>query len=101
VRAAENVASALRILAGEWPDCIVSDIEMPGEDGYSFIRKVRLQEPASRHIPAIALTAYTRSVDRVRALAAGFQTHMSKPVEPSELVATVRSLVAGQRKLSA
>lgn len=94
VQVAESVATALRILAGEWPDIIISDIEMPGEDGYSLIRKIRLQEPPSRRVPAIALTAYTRSADRVRALAAGFQTHMSKPVEPAELVAAVRSLSA-------
>ena len=98
VEVAESAATALRILAGEWPDIIISDIEMPGEDGYSLIRKIRLQEPPSRHVPAIALTAYTRSVDRVRALAAGFQTHMSKPVEPAELVASVKSLAAGQRR---
>lgn len=97
VQIAENVPTALRILAGEWPDIVISDIEMPGEDGYSLIRKIRLQEPPSRRIPAIALTAYTRSADRVRALAAGFQTHMSKPVEPAELVAAVKSL-APQRK---
>lgn len=93
VHAAEDVAMALRIVADSWPDVIVSDIEMPGEDGYSFIRKVRLLEPPDTHVPAIALTAYTRSVDRIRALAAGFQTHMSKPVDPAELVAAVRSLV--------
>ena len=98
VEVAESAATALRILAGEWPDIVISDIEMPGEDGYSLIRKIRLQEPPSRHIPAIALTAYTRSVDRVRALAAGFQTHMSKPVEPAELVAAVKSLAAGRRR---
>ena len=97
VTVAENVATALRILEGEWPDLVISDIEMPGEDGYSLIRKIRLQEQPSQRIPAIALTAYTRSVDRVRALAAGFQTHMSKPVEPAELVAAVKSL-ATQRK---
>jgi signal transduction histidine kinase/CheY-like chemotaxis protein len=90
VRVAESAATALRILAGEWPDIVISDIEMPGEDGYSLIRKIRLQEPPSQRVPAIALTAYTRSVDRVRALAAGFQAHMSKPVEPAELVAAVR-----------
>ncbi|MEA2488838.1 MAG: hypothetical protein QOH21_630 [Acidobacteriota bacterium] len=99
VEVAENVPTALRILAGAWPDIVISDIEMPGEDGYSLIRKIRLQEPPSTHVPAIALTAYTRSVDRVRALAAGFQTHMSKPVEPAELVATVKTLLAGQRKV--
>jgi len=98
VKVAESAPAALRILAGEWPDIVISDIEMPGEDGYSLIRKIRLQEPPSRHLPAIALTAYTRSVDRVRALAAGFQTHMSKPVEPAELVAAVKSLAAGQRR---
>lgn len=92
VKVAESAATALRILAGEWPDVVISDIEMPGEDGYSLIRKIRLQEPPAQRVPAIALTAYTRSVDRVRALAAGFQTHMSKPVEPAELVAAVKSL---------
>jgi signal transduction histidine kinase/ActR/RegA family two-component response regulator len=97
VQVAESVSTALRILAGEWPDIVISDIEMPGEDGYSLIRKIRLQEPPSQRVPAIALTAYTRSVDRVRALAAGFQTHMSKPVEPAELVAAVKSL-SGHRK---
>ena len=97
VQVAESAATALRILAGEWPDIVISDIEMPGEDGYSLIRKIRLQEPPSQRVPAIALTAYTRSADRVRALAAGFQTHMSKPVEPAELVAAVKSLSA-QRK---
>jgi signal transduction histidine kinase/ActR/RegA family two-component response regulator len=101
VQTAESVPIALRVLAGMWPDILISDIEMPGEDGYSLIRKIRLQEPPSQHIPAIALTAYTRSVDRVRALAAGFQTHMSKPVEPAELVATVKTLMAGQRKVHA
>ena len=98
VQIAESVPTALRILAGEWPDIIISDIEMPGEDGYSLMRKIRLQEPPSQRLPAIALTAYTRSADRVRALAAGFQTHMSKPVEPAELVAAVKSLAAAPRK---
>jgi signal transduction histidine kinase/ActR/RegA family two-component response regulator len=97
VQAAESVPTALRILAGEWPDIVISDIEMPGEDGYSLIRKIRLQEPPSQRVPAIALTAYTRSADRVRALAAGFQTHMSKPVEPAELVAAVKSLSRHRR----
>lgn len=97
VEVAESAATALRILAGDWPDIVISDIEMPGEDGYSLIRKIRLQEQPTRHVPAIALTAYSRSVDRIRALAAGFQTHMSKPVEPAELVAAVKSL-AGQRR---
>lgn len=94
VESAENAAAALEVLRGHRPDLIISDIEMPGEDGYSLIRKVRLQESPHRRLPAIALTAYARSVDRVRALAAGFQMHMTKPVEPAELVAAARSLVS-------
>lgn len=94
VETAEHVSAALRILADHRPDLIVSDIEMPGEDGYSFITRVRAQESPYHRVPAIALTAYTRSVDRVRALAAGFQMHMAKPVEPAELVAAAKSLVA-------
>jgi signal transduction histidine kinase/ActR/RegA family two-component response regulator len=94
VRAAENVPAALGLLNANRPDIIISDIEMPGEDGYSFIRKIRLHEAPIGRIPAIALTAYTRTADRTRALAAGFQTHMGKPVEPTELVAAVKSLLA-------
>lgn len=94
VETAKNVRDALAILADHRPDLIVSDIQMPGEDGYSFIRKVRAPDSPCRRVPAIALTAYTGSADRVRALAAGFQMHMAKPVEPAELVAASRSLVA-------
>ena len=93
VEAAENASIALQLLGAHQPDLIISDIEMPGEDGYTFISKVRLHESPYRRVPAIALTAYTRGVDRVRALAAGFQMHMAKPVEPAELVAAVKSLV--------
>ena len=94
VEAAENVPAALRLLSQFRPDIIISDIEMPGEDGYSLIRKVRAQKSREGRVPAIALTAYTRGPDRVRALAAGFQMHMGKPVEPSELVAAVKSLLS-------
>jgi CheY-like chemotaxis protein len=66
---------------------------MPGEDGYSLIRKVRALGPdAGGDVPAVALTAYVRSEERARALSAGFQAHMAKPVEPAEVVATVASL---------
>ncbi len=101
VQIAESAPAALKILDGTWPDIVISDIEMPGEDGYSLIRKIRLREPVAQHLPAIALTAYARSVDRVRAMDAGFHMHMSKPVEPAELVATVRSLVARGREAEA
>jgi signal transduction histidine kinase/CheY-like chemotaxis protein len=75
------------------PDVLISDIEMPGEDGYSLIRKIRkIESEQGGWMPAIALTAHARAEDRVRALAAGYQSHVAKPVEPAELVATISSL---------
>src|SRR5262249_37368560 len=75
-------------------DIVVTDIGMPGEDGYSLIRRVREWESArGAHIPAVALTAYGRVEDRVRALNAGFQMHVPKPVEPAELAAVITSLI--------
>jgi signal transduction histidine kinase/ActR/RegA family two-component response regulator len=75
------------------PDLIVSDIAMPGEDGYSLIRRVRAMEPEhGGRIPAIALTAYSRTKDRVQALAAGFQIHMPKPVNASELAHAIAGI---------
>jgi CheY-like chemotaxis protein len=66
---------------------------MPEEDGYSFVRRVRsLTASSGVSIPSIALTAYTRGVDRTKALAAGFTTHISKPVNPDDLVAAVANL---------
>jgi PAS domain S-box-containing protein len=90
---AASVAEALEIIVGETPDVIVSDIGMPGEDGYGLIRRVRALKNGKSGIPAIALTAYARIEDRVKAINAGFQLHLSKPVEPVELVAMVNSLV--------
>ncbi|WP_164015112.1 ATP-binding protein [Pyxidicoccus trucidator] len=90
------VASAdegLEALRRERPDVLVSDIGMPGEDGYGFIRKVRAL-PASQggRTPAAALTAYARTEDRTRVLLAGFQAHVPKPVDPTELLAVLVSL---------
>ncbi|HEX8914173.1 MAG TPA: hybrid sensor histidine kinase/response regulator [Humisphaera sp.] len=78
------------------PDVLVSDVGMPGDDGYALVRRLRARA-ASRGgtVPAVALTAYASPADRERALAAGFQTHLAKPVEPGELVATVAA-VAGR-----
>jgi CheY-like chemotaxis protein/two-component sensor histidine kinase len=79
----------------EWnPDVLISDIGMPEEDGYQLISKLRALEAGGMvgRIPAIALTAYARVEDRVRALNAGFQVHVPKPIEPAELIAVVASL---------
>ncbi|HMO27093.1 MAG TPA: response regulator, partial [Tepidisphaeraceae bacterium] len=75
------------------PDVLASDIGMPGEDGYSLIRRVRALPPEQGgRTPALALTAYARAEDRVKAMVAGFQTHLSKPVEQTELIATLAGL---------
>jgi PAS domain S-box-containing protein len=76
------------------PHILVSDIGLPGVDGYDLIRQVRAKEKSenARRIPAVALTAYARADDRMKALAAGFQMHVSKPVEPAELAAVIASL---------
>jgi len=89
-QAAESAAEAIRILV-EWrPDVLVSDVGLPGEDGYELIRKVRaLPADQGGAIPAIALTAYANSQDRQRALSNGFQTHLAKPIEPIELAQVI------------
>jgi signal transduction histidine kinase len=93
VTAVSTAAEALEAIARLKPDVLVSDIEMPGEDGYSLMRKVRALEPEQGgRIPAIALTAHARIEDRLRALSAGYKAHVAKPVEPAELVAVIASL---------
>jgi signal transduction histidine kinase/CheY-like chemotaxis protein len=93
VRAVSNAADALSELEAWQPEVLISDIEMPGEDGYTLIRKIRNLPPErGGKIPAAALTAYARAEDRMRALLSGFQLHVPKPVEPAELVAVVASL---------
>ena len=95
VEAAATVTDALELLRLTEQDVLISDIEMPGEDGYSLIRKVRaLEQSQNRRIPAIALTAHVRASDRLRALSAGYQMHMPKPVEPVELVMAIANLTS-------
>nr|MDQ3349971.1 PAS domain S-box protein [Acidobacteriota bacterium] len=90
---ASSAAEALDLIRRERPDVILSDIGMPVEDGYDLIRKVRALPPEEGgRTPAAALTAFARAEDRMRALRAGFQTHVAKPVEPAELTAVVASL---------
>jgi signal transduction histidine kinase/CheY-like chemotaxis protein len=95
VSTAANVQDALRIVEGERPTVVVSDIGMPEEDGYSFIRKLRSLPPSKGgNTPAVALTAYARTEERTKTLVAGFNMHVSKPVEPTELLAVLASLTA-------
>jgi signal transduction histidine kinase/ActR/RegA family two-component response regulator len=96
VRTAANVGDAIDAIRESWPHVVVSDIGLPGEDGYSLVQKVRaMASSAGRDLPVIALTAYTTDRDRARALEAGFHAHASKPVDPAELTRAVASVVAG------
>jgi CheY-like chemotaxis protein len=93
VKTAAGAEKALDILAAGDLDVLVSDIIMPGIDGYELIRRVRMMKPEQGgRIPAAALTAYSRVEDRVRALQAGYQGHVPKPVEPAELEVVVATL---------
>jgi CheY-like chemotaxis protein len=93
VTAAGSAAEALAAISGGAPDLLISDIGMPDEDGYDLIRRVReLPAESGGRVPAIALTAYARTEDRLQALRAGYQMHVPKPVEMAELVAVAASL---------
>jgi len=93
VTAVASAAAALEVLDRDLPDVMLCDIGMPGVDGYALIREVRARgADDGGRIPAVALTAYARDEDRSRALEAGFQTHVPKPVEPTELAAVVANL---------
>jgi PAS domain S-box-containing protein len=101
VSTAASADEGLELARSLRPDVIVSDIGMPGKDGYEFIRELRSWSPENGGCtPAIALTAFARSEDRTRAMLAGYQVHIAKPIEPQELVATVGNLV-GRRNARA
>jgi PAS domain S-box-containing protein len=93
VKVAESAGEALELMKNAIPDVLISDIGMPGTDGYDFIRQVRkLSRQSGGKVAAIALTAYTRIEDRLQALRAGYDMHVPKPVELTELVAVAASL---------
>jgi CheY-like chemotaxis protein len=88
-----SAAEALKNLASFQPDVLISDIGMPEVDGYSFIQQVRSLPPEKGgQVPAIALTAYAREGDRDRAISDGYQRHVTKPLEPEQLVQAVIAL---------
>ena len=94
VQTAASVSEALEILEWYQPDVLVSDLAMPGEDGYSLIGKIRaLAGGKVTQVPAVALTSYVRVEDRARALSAGFNLFVPKPVEPEELITAIANLV--------
>jgi CheY-like chemotaxis protein/anti-sigma regulatory factor (Ser/Thr protein kinase) len=93
VTTAISANDAVDCLGRQLPDLIISDIEMPGGDGYALIRAVRgARDGAWRTLPVVALTAYSRVEDRIRLLSAGFSMHVSKPADPAELAAIILSL---------
>jgi PAS domain S-box-containing protein len=95
VTAVCSAAEAMAAIAARPPDLLLSDIGMPGEDGYSLVRRLRALPPErGGRIPAIALTAHARPLDRAEALMAGFQEHVSKPIDPAELIVSVARFVA-------
>ncbi|HEY3065333.1 MAG TPA: PAS domain-containing protein [Methylomirabilota bacterium] len=98
VEPAASAAEAEAALERSTPDVVVSDVGLPGEDGYALVRKLRSLDGERAGIPAVALTAYAHPADRTRALLAGFQMHLAKPIEPEELAAVVANLARLRRR---
>jgi PAS domain S-box-containing protein len=92
VTGAGSAEEALRLLELNRPDVLVSDVGMPGMDGYQLIRKIRSAEARGERLPALALTAFARAEDRKRAMLAGYQSHLAKPFDTAELVLMVAGL---------
>jgi CheY-like chemotaxis protein len=93
VTTADSVVRALQLLPSIRPDVLIADIGMVGTDGFELIRRIRAaRDEEMRTVPAVALTAYARAEDRVKALQAGFQMHLAKPVDPAELIVAVAAL---------
>jgi CheY-like chemotaxis protein len=92
VRVAASVSQALELLSRWLPDLVVCDIGMPGEDGYALVAEMRRRGDTLARIPVIALTAYATRDDRVRILAAGFQMHLTKPIDPMEVVTGIANV---------
>jgi CheY-like chemotaxis protein len=96
VTAVPSAIEALEVFAQSQADVLVSDIGMPEMDGYALMRQIRHLPQQVKSIPAVALTAYAGEVDQQQAIAAGFQTHLSKPVEPDAIIAVIARLCGRQ-----
>jgi CheY-like chemotaxis protein len=98
VASGASARQALDLLAIWSPSVIVTDVGMPGEDGYQLIGKIRSMKPEQGgDIPAVALTAYATAEDKARALSSGFQAHVAKPVEPTEIISVIAKLAPRAR----
>lgn len=94
VSSTKSAAEALNVFSHDIPDILISDIGMPDEDGYTFIKKLRALPPdKGGQTPAIALTGYASRKDKERALSAGYQQHIAKPIEQSDMIAAIAALV--------
>ncbi len=95
VLTAQSAAAALELLGSKAPHVLISDIGMPDTDGYELLRKVRALDGVAADLPAIALTAFARPSDHLQSLRAGYIAHMTKPADPTQLLATI-SAAAGR-----
>jgi signal transduction histidine kinase len=98
VTTAASASEAIASIRAHRPDVLLSDIGMPGEDGYALIRQVRQLKPTEPALPAAAVTAYASAGDRAQAILAGYQAHLPKPIKPSELTTVVAALAKGVAK---
>jgi len=100
-QAVASVAEAMTALDRGIPDVVISDLGLPGEDGFALLRRLRSRPPErGGQLPALALTAYATSEDARRALDAGFAAHIAKPAAPRQLTAALRSVLGDQRSRS-
>jgi CheY-like chemotaxis protein len=99
VRTASTARDALQLLAVEWPDVVITDLALPGEDGYAFLGALQKFAGERGHpVPVIALTGAAEPEDRQRVSAAGFALHLTKPVDPTELVEAVAMTASGRAR---
>jgi CheY-like chemotaxis protein len=102
VETVANVRQAIEALRRTRPDVIISDIGMPDEDGYSLLQRLRTgDDPQLKALPAVALTGYAGEDDRTRSLAAGFQIHLTKPIDPQALLSAIEQLIKKDKLESA
>jgi CheY-like chemotaxis protein len=101
VRTSAAVSEAMVLFDEQRPEVVVSDLAMPGEDGFTLLRRIREAEGDGAHVPVLALTAFGREEDQERVLAAGFARHLRKPIDPNQLVHAVADTVRPRQTANA